>query len=79
MPPIEVILNAASGTDGKNEAASRLSHLFATRGINVTIHEARNGEELSNLASKAANSEAVIIVAGGGDGTIGSGRGPRCR
>lgn len=72
MPPIEVILNAASGTDGHNDTASQLKSYFSTHGIEIRIHEARSGEELSNFARKAASSEAEIVVAGGGDGTIGS-------
>ena len=72
MPPIEVILNAESGTGGHNDIVSTLKSYFSTHGIEARIHEARSGQELSNLAGKAANSETKIIVAGGGDGTIGS-------
>ena len=70
MQSIEVILNAGSGSTGKNESASQVVDLFKARGIDVRVNEARTGEELLKLAKQAARSECGVVVAGGGDGTI---------
>ena len=48
----------------------RLAELFAARNQRVNISLARNGEEVVELARRAAQSDSRIIVAGGGDGTI---------
>ena len=69
---IEVILNAHSGTDDKKDVQRRLQELFVASGIDARISIARTGARVVELAHRAARSDADIIVAGGGDGTINS-------
>ena len=69
---IEVILNARSGTDDKKAVQRRLQELFVASGIEARISIARTGARVVDLAQQAARSNADIIVAGGGDGTINS-------
>ena len=69
---IEVILNARSGTDDKKDGQRRLQELFAAGGIDAHISIARTGAGVAELAQRAARSDADVIVAGGGDGTINS-------
>ena len=68
--PIEIILNAGSGSTDRNESASRVVNLFNARGVDARVNEAGTGDELLKLAQLAARSECAIVVAGGGDGTI---------
>jgi YegS/Rv2252/BmrU family lipid kinase len=70
MPqPIEVIINAGSGSVEAEETKRKLTELFEENGVQANIHLAQNGGEIVGLARKLADSEAGIIVAGGGDGT----------
>jgi YegS/Rv2252/BmrU family lipid kinase len=69
---IEVILNARSGTDDKKAVQRRLQELFVASGIDARISIARTGVGVVELAQQAARSDADVIVAGGGDGTINS-------
>jgi diacylglycerol kinase family enzyme len=71
-PPraVEVIINAASGTSSKEETRLRLAELFRRSGIEARISLVKRGESLVKLAQRAAQGDAAIIVAGGGDGTI---------
>ncbi len=71
MPqPIEVIINAGSGSVLADETKRRLAELFEENGVEAHINLAKNGFEIVELAKKLVNSEAEIIVAGGGDGTV---------
>src|SRR5207244_3867283 len=65
-------LNARSGTDDKKAVQRRLQQLFVARGIDAHISITRNGARVVDLAQQAARSNADIIIAGGGDGTINS-------
>ncbi len=67
---IEVIINARSGSDDKRDARHRLQEAFAESGVEARISFARAGSTIEDLAWKAAQSDAEIIVAAGGDGTI---------
>ncbi len=69
---IEVILNARSGTDDKKNVQRRLQEVFVASGIDAHLSIARTGNGVAQLAQRAARSDADIIVAGGGDGTINS-------
>jgi YegS/Rv2252/BmrU family lipid kinase len=69
---IEVIINARSGTDEKRDVVRRLEEVFRAHGIEARISLARSGSMVADLAQQAALSDADIIVAGGGDGTISS-------
>jgi len=71
MPsPIEVIVNAGSGSVEREETGRHLIELFRENGVEARVSMAKNGEEIINLAERAAGGDAEIIVAGGGDGTI---------
>ena len=69
MPPIEVIVNAAGGSFS-DDTADVLRAAFDANGLDITLHLANDGEEIIEMARKAAVSDAETIVAGGGDGTI---------
>lgn len=68
--PIEVIINAGSGSVESEATKNQLTELFENEGVEANVHLAKNGKEIVSLAKKFADSEAEIIVAGGGDGTI---------
>jgi diacylglycerol kinase family enzyme len=70
MPKIEVIINAAGGSFADDHTEQHLREEFAKSGLDVNLSLARDGEEIESMAEKAARSDAEIIVAGGGDGTI---------
>jgi len=69
---IEVIINARSGTDEKRDVQRRLEEVFLENGIEARISLAHSGDKVAELAKQAALSDADVIVAGGGDGTISS-------
>lgn len=68
-PPIEVIVNAGSGSVEAEETKRELTKLFEENRVDAKIHLAKNGGEIVELAKKLSTGEAEIIVAGGGDGT----------
>lgn len=70
--PIEVIVNAGSGSVLEEETEKSLRQRFIAYGVRANVHLARTGAEIERFAREAAESEAEIIVAGGGDGTISS-------
>lgn len=67
---IEVIINAGSGADDKEDMQRRLQEMFGASNITAEISLAHTGTEVVELARRAAQTDAQIIVAGGGDGTI---------
>jgi YegS/Rv2252/BmrU family lipid kinase len=67
---IEVIINAGSGSVEQEETKRRLIELFEASGVEARVTLARGGEEIVELARKAANGNCSTIVAGGGDGTV---------
>lgn len=68
-PPIEVIINANSGSVVEGDTEFLLAEAFAACGIKANIHLAKD-YEIGSFAKTAAQSDAEIIIAGGGDGTI---------
>lgn len=70
MAPIEVIVNAASGSVLGPETERSLRERFIAHGIRANVHLATSGAEVLRLARAGADSAAEILVAGGGDGTI---------
>lgn len=67
--PIEVIINAGSGSVLGEETAQRLRERFIEHGVPANVHFASSGSEVESLAKRAVE-HADIVVAGGGDGTI---------
>jgi YegS/Rv2252/BmrU family lipid kinase len=71
MPsPIEVIVNAGSGSVEREETERHLIELFRENGVEANVSMAKDGAEIVELAERAAGGDAEIIVAGGGDGKI---------
>ncbi|MDQ6786221.1 MAG: diacylglycerol kinase family lipid kinase, partial [Acidobacteriota bacterium] len=69
--PIEVIVNESSGTgDEKIDIKSQIEEAFKAHNLQANVSIAGSGEDLMKLAEQSARSDAEIIVAGGGDGTI---------
>jgi YegS/Rv2252/BmrU family lipid kinase len=67
---VEIIINAGSGADDKEEMRSRLAEIFSATSLSANISLAHSGDEISSLARRAAKSEAQLVIAGGGDGTV---------
>lgn len=67
--PIEVIINAASGSVLGNETAQSLRDRFIACGLPANVRLAKDGREIEELAKQAVEN-ADVVVAGGGDGTI---------
>ncbi len=69
--PIKIIINRGSG---KNHNADHLKielvGLLAANGLDAEIFIAESGDEIFEFTEKAVQSDAEIVVAGGGDGTI---------
>lgn len=70
--PVQVIVNAGSGSVLGDETAKSLRERFIAFGIKAEVHLAKTGAEIERLSAEAADGEAEIIIAGGGDGTISS-------
>jgi len=68
--PIEVIINAGSGSVEQEETKQKLIDLFEENGVEANVYLASSGNEIVELAKKMAKGNAEIIVAGGGDGSI---------
>ncbi len=67
----DVLINASSGANDKDEIRHRLIEIFNARGAEARVLLAQSGDDLARLAKEAAAAEACeTIVAGGGDGSI---------
>jgi YegS/Rv2252/BmrU family lipid kinase len=69
---VEVIINSSSGTETRQDLQRQLDQMFSSGGAEATIHLAHSGDEVDEIAQRATTSDAQIVVAGGGDGTINS-------
>lgn len=69
MARIEVIVNALGGSFVEGETEFSLARAFADAGVDARLLFARGGDELTELAE---TSDAEIIGAAGGDGTVGT-------
>ena len=71
---VEVIINAAAGSAaGGVDPGRDVEEAFASLGVRAHVSLARGGGgEVTELARRALSDGARAIVAGGGDGTIGS-------
>ena len=67
-----MVINASSGAGHSEGVQHDLAKAFKAAGVEARISLARNGPEVIKLAQRAVRSDAEIIVAGGGDGTISS-------
>lgn len=65
-----MIINADSGTYGKEAARESIVEIFGASGIEARISLAKSGDDLLDLARRVVRGDAATIVAGGGDGTI---------
>lgn len=69
--PIEVILNAGSGAgENREKSENELAEAFRAHNFDAHFSFAESGEQLLEMAKKAASGDAKIVCAGGGDGTI---------
>ena len=64
-----VILNRGAGRH-QDEIEAQIEKFFRSRGVGARMLVARDGGEIARLAAEAARSDAEVIVAAGGDGTI---------
>ncbi|MBS1795981.1 MAG: diacylglycerol kinase family lipid kinase [Acidobacteria bacterium] len=70
--PIEVIVNAGSGSVAGAETKRVLEELFAKNGVAAVVHVAHDALELIGFSRRASRSVTETLVAAGGDGTIGA-------
>jgi diacylglycerol kinase family enzyme len=64
-----VILNRGAGHSNE-QTQGRIGKFFQSRGIAARVIVARDGGEIARLGAEAARSDAEVIFAAGGDGTI---------
>ena len=64
-----VILNRGAGRH-QDETQAQIEKFFRSRGVGARMLVARDGGEIARLAADATRSDAEVIVAAGGDGTI---------
>jgi hypothetical protein len=64
-----VIINRGAGHH-QEETQAQIEKLFQSRGIAARVLVARHTGEIAHLAEAAARSDAEVVVAAGGDGTI---------
>jgi YegS/Rv2252/BmrU family lipid kinase len=69
---IEVILNSSSGSGHEEGMEKTLAEAFKAAGAEARISMAQTGAEVITLAEQAAQGDADVVVAAGGDGTISS-------
>jgi diacylglycerol kinase family enzyme len=69
---VEVIINAAAGSAENEETARAVEAAFDACGVRARVSLARGGEDVTELARRALMNGARAVVAGGGDGTVGS-------
>jgi diacylglycerol kinase family enzyme len=67
---VHVILNHRSGTADKASVAQHIASYLGERGVDARVELVRRPDDLPAVAARAAEGDAEIIVAGGGDGTI---------
>jgi diacylglycerol kinase family enzyme len=67
---IAVIINSSAGPSSANESL-KIEKSFRQKNVNIKMFEAE-GDNISEIVSSALKSDADVIVAAGGDGTINS-------
>ncbi len=68
--PFAIIINDSAGSDTTAEARARIAEAFHNLGAEAHFLIASSGEDIVDLARRAAAEDAGAVVAGGGDGTI---------
>src|ERR1043166_5684566 len=66
-----IVLNRGAGSV-RSDTPAIITELLRSHGITPLLLVARNGDEISDLAKQAAQSDDKEIVGAGGDGTIDS-------
>ena len=69
---ITAIVNTRSGAADHDEAAARIEDALRATGAQVVMRVIRDPDALHAAAAEAAAGDADVVVAGGGDGTIGA-------
>ncbi len=69
---VPVILNATAGSGDAAPLVDQLSALFRSGGVEADVHRVSGGEELASMLRGLLSASPPLIVAGGGDGTIGT-------
>jgi diacylglycerol kinase family enzyme len=69
---VRVILNARAGTSSAGEQARTIEEKLRQRGVYAHATVVQQGANIIEIASKAVQDGARMVVAGGGDGTISS-------
>ena len=67
-----VLLNAASGGGSDAARAARIAALFEQFGASADVHVVHGGDQLAAALAAAIQRRPDAIVAGGGDGTVGT-------
>jgi YegS/Rv2252/BmrU family lipid kinase len=67
---VAVILNLGAGSVEGNEQIEDVRRAFLESGVHASFHIVEPGREIADVVQDATNSDATVIVAGGGDGTI---------
>lgn len=68
---ISVIINEQSGKAARRDTGEEIQSLFAATGVPVRLERVRHGGDLAARARQAAG-RSDVLVAAGGDGTIGA-------
>jgi diacylglycerol kinase family enzyme len=70
---VEVIINAAAGGGSEDDERARaVREAFAACGVGAHVSVAREGADVERFVTRALSNGARAVVAGGGDGTVGS-------
>lgn len=69
---VDVILNKGSGKLDKQSLVTTIRTTLSSCGVDARVHLVEGGPQLVAAAARAAAGDADVIVAGGGDGTIGT-------
>jgi diacylglycerol kinase family enzyme len=65
-----IILNASSGSDGKEAMERQVRKIFLDHGWNCTVEMVKAGTDIGEICRRVIRDGATRIVAGGGDGTL---------
>jgi len=68
----DVIVNRTSGNGAEPRELEKLAEAFRSKGIDARILAATSGAKINSLVERAANDDAEVVVAAGGDGTVSS-------